>query len=101
SSASGAATLSLHDALPIWARVPWMDHASRGSFKLGEYDYGQTRGESRHPEHRGYGKKTSDPIRPSKSSFTFAGCCGTFAGRACRSEEHTSELQSRENLVCR
>src|SRR5690606_39968782 len=23
------------------------------------------------------------------------------AGRACRSEEHTSELQSRENLVCR
>src|SRR5215475_15101763 len=22
-------------------------------------------------------------------------------GRACRSEEHTSELQSRENLVCR
>src|SRR5690606_41069252 len=31
--------------------------------------------------------------------------CGGFAGRrrggAARSEEHTSELQSRENLVCR
>src|SRR5690606_41512061 len=28
--------------------------------------------------------------------------CGAFAGsRSGRSEEHTSELQSRENLVCR
>src|SRR5690606_41371587 len=26
---------------------------------------------------------------------------GALAGRASRSEEHTSELQSRENLVCR
>src|SRR5690606_40089373 len=26
---------------------------------------------------------------------------GTFLSRAPRSEEHTSELQSRENLVCR
>src|SRR5690606_40830164 len=26
--------------------------------------------------------------------------CGSSA-RSCRSEEHTSELQSRENLVCR
>src|SRR5690606_5145067 len=26
---------------------------------------------------------------------------GRFAGDAIRSEEHTSELQSRENLVCR
>src|SRR5690606_39958250 len=28
-------------------------------------------------------------------------CIGARAGRWARSEEHTSELQSRENLVCR
>src|SRR5207302_2561873 len=28
-------------------------------------------------------------------------CSGFFAGLVFRSEEHTSELQSRENLVCR
>src|SRR5690606_41223701 len=27
--------------------------------------------------------------------------CGARCGRVSRSEEHTSELQSRENLVCR
>src|SRR5690606_41553808 len=27
--------------------------------------------------------------------------CGRGVGRSARSEEHTSELQSRENLVCR
>src|SRR5690606_41053722 len=29
------------------------------------------------------------------------GCGGCIAGTVARSEEHTSELQSRENLVCR
>src|SRR2546430_11310056 len=28
-------------------------------------------------------------------------CAGTFPGRKPRSEEHTSELQSQSNLVCR
>src|SRR3712207_7149992 len=29
------------------------------------------------------------------------GCAGVVIGRGCRSEEHTSELQSRQYLVCR
>src|SRR5436309_13189017 len=29
------------------------------------------------------------------------GQCATLTSRSLRSEEHTSELQSRENLVCR
>src|SRR5690606_41950373 len=29
------------------------------------------------------------------------GCCFSFCSCRTRSEEHTSELQSRENLVCR
>src|SRR5690606_41733666 len=36
------------------------------------------------------------------SSCSFTGNIKThFSGRMIRSEEHTSELQSRENLVCR
>src|SRR5690606_39384169 len=41
----------------------------------------------------------------SEDSYGRSGAKGTFmqerAGVAARSEEHTSELQSRENLVCR
>src|SRR5688572_16227515 len=34
-------------------------------------------------------------------SVTFSMCTGFTAGAATRSEEHTSELQSQSNLVCR
>src|SRR5436309_11412851 len=50
-------TLSLHDALPIWASQPYRS-----------------------------GSECGDPIENSTGP---------------RSEEHTSELQSRENIVCR
>src|SRR5690606_41862562 len=36
-----------------------------------------------------------------RSSRTTTWPCASATGRATRSEEHTSELQSRENLVCR
>src|SRR5215475_16038553 len=39
------------------------------------------------------------PISPSNARRHR--CWSRFAGRCSRSEEHTSELQSRENLVCR
>src|SRR2546427_8880248 len=39
-------------------------------------------------------------IDPSNTSFTFVKS-GTLAGGGTRSEEHTSELQSQSNLVCR
>src|SRR3712207_6859395 len=67
-------TLSLHDALPISS---WPSSASRAT---GSRSPG--RGSSR----RGAGRRTSR---------------GSPSTAACRSEEHTSELQSRQYLVCR
>src|SRR6266511_287230 len=39
--------------------------------------------------------------RPARSAPAGDRCAGTRSRRSSRSEEHTSELQSRENLVCR
>src|SRR2546429_9167946 len=69
-------TLSLHDALPISP-----DHASSGSNRIsGRRDPGWVRGTSR-------GSRSAPDARAADD-------CG-------RSEEHTSELQSRLHLVCR
>src|SRR3712207_7447282 len=67
-------TLSLHDALPIWVRPKW--RAGCGARSRCLASRGVTRGRGRP---RG---------------------CGS-PGRRARSEEHTSELQSRQYLVCR
>src|SRR3712207_7902198 len=81
-------TLSLHDALPIWQHrtggeqvvPPGRDLRRRNDAGLCERTTGWLNGEQRLArEHRGqYGFR----VRP-------------------RSEEHTSELQSRQYLVCR
>src|SRR5690606_39463361 len=79
-------TLSLHDALPIFVReitraigrpdavktTFYVEHAVQG-------DYLRRYGAGGHGEQQHLG----------------------LAGGTARSEEHTSELQSRENLVCR
>src|SRR5436309_12539302 len=72
-------TLSLHDALPICrgGRRGRRDHGHR---------YTHLQRVSRHAGDRG-GDRGGTPA--------VGGCNGD------RSEEHTSELQSRENLVCR
>src|SRR2546427_9491409 len=67
-------TLSLHDALPI--SLPWP-----GS-PLPTWTWPRS--------------TTPSPSTPCCSWRTWA-----FAPRARRSEEHTSELQSQSNLVCR
>src|SRR3712207_7899559 len=68
-------TLSLHDALPIWPGFPF--RASR----------------RRHRRH---------PAPPGPSMGVHRTGRGPVAGRGrARSEEHTSELQSRQYLVCR
>src|SRR3712207_7789090 len=66
-------TLSLHDALPISVR--------------------EGRGDPRRPARarRGVGR----------CAGRLSACQGLRARRADRSEEHTSELQSRQYLVCR
>src|SRR2546430_11224028 len=67
-------TLSLHDALPIWQAPP----ARRGGNRL------------RHP----------DGAVRGRSNRTWSRWAAPDRG-ASRSEEHTSELQSQSNLVCR
>src|SRR5690606_41945586 len=71
-------TLSLHDALPISPPAGRRPRRTRGGRRSGR------RGTTR-----------SAPTEQSRGSGGDPRC-----GRA-RSEEHTSELQSRENLVCR
>src|SRR5436309_16037257 len=75
-------TLTLHDALPIWASaslsgVGFPGPASRASSAL-------IVSTARSGKARSFGSR--------------AAYCSASASR---SEEHTSELQSRENLVCR
>src|SRR5438034_11555653 len=69
-------TLSLHDALPIWLR-----------------DGSQQIAMLRRPPGRHAGGCTDAPLDDAVRSAT------AFA--ASRSEEHTSELQSHSDLVCR
>src|SRR5438093_10276600 len=78
-------TLSLHDALPIWAtraRIP--DAAA-----------------ARHRVHRAHGGRCAQAWlasipRPGRDQLT-----GLRRAGGMRSEEHTSELQSLTNIVCR
>src|SRR5690606_39588515 len=72
-------TLSLHDALPISEHTD--SHVSRGGPTI------TAGGEATAPAGSRYSRSPS--TRP------------TAASSSSRSEEHTSELQSRENLVCR
>src|SRR5258706_1900421 len=73
-------TLSLHDALPIWICRPFGKYRSKGFARSG----GVT--------------GSSSPERLARDFIER----GTAKGLdASRSEEHTSELQSLTNLVCR
>src|SRR5690606_41301476 len=89
-------SLSLHDALPIWPRR----RAHRRSERPRAARAGAPRGDTRRPAaDRGgarmpcrAGGGAHDPRDRRELPAAAAGG---------RSEEHTSELQSRENLVCR
>src|SRR5260221_3025290 len=76
-------TLSLHDALPIW----------RGPGRQDRFSHRKGR---RAPGH----SLSADTVRARPSTPRWA---VDFEGRArtVRSEEHTSELQSHSDLVCR
>src|SRR5690606_41934320 len=82
-------TLSLHDALPIYD----VDQGSGGSWRLISGYHGG-----------GYGKKLPSFLDQFWRSFeneTGLLLDPVYSLKMFRSEEHTSELQSRENLVCR
>src|SRR3712207_7822907 len=71
-------TLSLHDALPIW---PGSTQLVRERPRIGR----------RHPVH---GRDDPGDVQPLDLPFG-------LDRQSSRSEEHTSELQSRQYLVCR
>src|SRR5690606_41483009 len=79
-------TLSLHDALPI----------SEGSDEVEQSISDYTNSHLLRFRNREvfYAKKIDKALK--KFDLNEFGLCNE-----CRSEEHTSELQSRENLVCR
>src|SRR5690606_41315105 len=72
--------LSLHDALPIWG----------GTFDLTAFS-------DMAPTVAALAAFADEPVAVTGVGFIR----GKESDRIARSEEHTSELQSRENLVCR
>src|SRR5262249_58797105 len=90
---SVTSTLSLHDALPIWQREDFIDVNIRGTFNL--LEEAVANGVGRFVFTSTTSLMISEAIR--------AGAAGGAARAAwlTRSEEHTSELQSLTNLVCR
>src|SRR5690606_41507186 len=85
-------SLSLHDALPICSSS---SITGRTSNSLRRNTKKSSRARRNHCS-----KSSSKPAWNSWKSF----CCSDFVllgSTSLRSEEHTSELQSRENIVCR
>src|SRR3712207_7341611 len=77
----------------------------RSARREGEDDRGDRRGGDAHQEQRGGGDlraaRQRDAAHPEGRTEAAGGESGAFAESAQRSEEHTSELQSRQYLVCR
>src|SRR5690606_41259836 len=84
SSTTAIYTLSLHDALPIWV-VPEVMLSS--PLSIGERIIGVI--------------AVRDYKNPEAYVQTDIEILHFISNQVARSEEHTSELQSRENLVCR
>src|SRR5690606_40716257 len=86
-------SLSLHDALPIWAASllsPWAGAGAEAAFV------------TRLRAVRFAGAAPSDAAVASVAAGVSVTAGAPSSDRSgTRSEEHTSELQSRENLVCR
>src|SRR5690606_42164256 len=87
----GISPLSLHDALPIWRRVALFDFDGT----LVDSDQALA------APFRALG--IPDEAQPPLGLPLVEACerAGVTIEAYLRSEEHTSELQSRENLVCR
>src|SRR5690606_41383991 len=83
-------TLSLHDALPICGR-------GGPAVRLRQHQ----RGGGTAPDHRAAPVLHDDHDRAHDDNHGDPVDDGAARGRDPRSEEHTSELQSRENIVCR
>src|SRR5690606_39282471 len=81
-------TLSLHDALPICGRA-----SSDTTCKTCTCSWSCT---------KNFSRGSTDTLTPTCLVLRGArGVVGSSRNEGSRSEEHTSELQSREKLVCR
>src|SRR5690606_41310345 len=93
-------SLSLHDALPIYEKGP----CRSGTVLRVSSRYTRGLGGRRTPD-QGVAEVCGDHLAELPVSVGAAAVVVAFhvsqVDRAARSEEHTSELQSRENLVCR
>src|SRR5206468_10571823 len=90
-------TLSLHDALPISAQRRPQSQAMRLE-AVRELRHGRKR--RTRPDH----DRRRAALRPAveqHNGLSSAPCDGERESLQDRSEEHTSELQSRSDLVCR
>src|SRR5207302_10939521 len=98
-SHTGLAPPSLPDALPISEGIPMRYSIRNGTARLGTA--AAVLGLSLLACDR---PRLFEPGRTEAARYAAARIVGSYAGTAVatvRSEEHTSELQSRENLVCR
>src|SRR5690606_40737602 len=89
-------TLSLHDALPISGRDG--DHSAVLYYHNAHLICAIDVSGNVNSRLRSYSGQTGGEARRRGISFSRS---NVEAVRKARSEEHTSELQSRENLVCR
>src|SRR5439155_25743748 len=94
-------TLSLHDALPILRRqsVSWTasaDGLEELVIQLAQRIQGKYYG-----KYRGFVVDNADPDHIGRLKLRVPSVLGTTELDWARSEEHTSELQSRGHLVCR
>src|SRR5690606_40915295 len=92
-STTAISTLSLHDALPILDLSTWSSNTVTSD----------PSGARTQPQNVALAWRPGITFKPAESrNYTFGldGDVLTLVDRE-RSEEHTSELQSRENLVCR
>src|SRR5690606_41399513 len=92
-------TLSLHDALPIWANVVRWEMRTRLFLRTAEFLWQEG--------HTAHETKQEALAEAQQMNGVYADFAERFMampviqGVKTRSEEHTSELQSRENVVCR
>src|SRR5688572_32203340 len=88
-ASSGLSTLSLHDALPIWYRGARWHRCDAHSWPVTSVVISPI------------GMQTIQLARPALRLDVIGAERAVQAELSARSEEHTSELQSQSNLVCR
>src|SRR5690606_39758813 len=86
--------LSLHDALPIYRIAAYSTASSRAASRWSKV-------RPRSPSESIHAARKVSRCALVSLSTNERGMTLAFPGTRPRSEEHTSELQSRENLVCR